>query len=115
MSKDIILQTLLSAGLAVGDGTTANETAGPIQVNSFPVTNNVFYVISNASQTTGTVTIQEADSTSNTGTWVTVATVTCATANTVQVVRLAGEIMAVRARVSATANGSGITVKYKAS
>lgn len=108
-------RTLLSGGLAFGAGTTVVSDAGPTSFYSFPVTNTVFYVTTNAGSTTGTVTLEEADYVTQTGTWRTIAVVTCATATSVQVVRQAGEINAVRARVTGTANGSGITVVAKAS
>jgi len=113
--KDIQTRVLLSGGLAVGAGTTVVSDVGPVSFYGDPVTNTVFYVTSNASQTTGTIKIEEASTATEAGTWVTIATVTCATATTVQVVRQAGEMVAVRARVTATANGSGITVLVKAS
>lgn len=113
--KDIQTRVLLAGGLAVGAGTAVISDVGPISLYGDPVTNAVFYVTSNAGQTTGIVKIEEASSVAEGGTWVTIATVTCATATTVQVVRQAGEVVAVRARVTQTANGSGITVLLKAS
>lgn len=107
--------TLLSGGLAVGAGTTTISDAGPKSFYGASVQNCVFYVRANAGSTTGTVTLEEAYDPAETGTWRTVGVVTCATATTVQVVRLVGEVAAVRARVTGTANGSGITVTVKAS
>lgn len=113
--REAIVKKLLAGGLAVNDGITTTGTEGPVAIDT-PIANATFYVLALSGSTTGKVTIEEAHSINYANTWIAVGVVTCATAGLLQVVRVQNtEALAYRARVTQTANGSGIDVIMKAS
>ena len=98
----ITVTTLLNAQSAA---TTTGTIPGPINGNKITI-----YVAASAGVSAGVVTIEEAATSSYTGTWSVVQAVTTSAASTVTAVHLDGFYGALRVRISTEITGGTVTV-----